>query len=98
VERNYFVEIDLELLEKDVFKEVISDGEFETIAVWTDGDWALISSAHFMEKNQEGYSPVCLIHKNEMSSASDTADYVEELIRVIEQKLNPLSISEGEPI
>jgi len=92
------VEIDLELLEKDVFKEVISDGEFETIAIWMDGDWSLISSAHYMEKMQEGYSPVYLIHKKEMSSASDTADYVEELIRTVEYKLNRSSISEGEPI
>lgn len=88
----------MELLEKDVFKEVISDGEFETIAIWMDGDWSLISSAHYMEKMQEGYSPVYLIHKKEMSSASDTADYVEELIRTVEYKLNRSSISEGEPI
>lgn len=82
------MDTDLVLLEKEVFKEVILDGEFETIAVWSDGDWSIISSVHYEEKVEEGYKPVYYLRKSELTSDLLTTDHIDELIAQIEQEIN----------
>lgn len=90
------MEIDLELQEKEVFKEIVVDGEFETIAIWTDGDWAIKSSVHYEEKLQEGLSPIYFLNRSELTSRFFTSDQVEELIRFLEQRLNHSSATSHE--
>lgn len=87
------MDIDLELQEKEVFKEVVVEGEYEIIAIWTDGDWSIKSSVHYDEKLQEGHSPIYFINKAEMASRLFTTDQVEELIQFIEKLLNQTGIS-----
>lgn len=82
------MEIDLELQEKEVFREVVVDGEYETIAIWLDGDWSIKSSTHYEEKLQEGFSPIYLINRADLTSNVATTDQVEELISMIELMLN----------
>lgn len=81
------MDIDLVLLEKEVFKEVIFDGDFETIAIWSDGDWSIKSSAHYEEKIQEGYSPISYIHKDDLTADLLTTEHLDELIAMIERQL-----------
>ncbi len=87
------MDIDLELQEKEVFREVMIDGEYETIAVWLDGDWSLTTSTHYQEKLLEGYSPIYLINKSELVANHFTIDQLEDLIQRIEHMLNPASVS-----
>jgi hypothetical protein len=87
------VDIDLVLIEKEVFKEVVMEGEFETIAIWSDGDWSILASAHYEEKVEEGFSPVYYLRRAELTSTLLTTDHLEELILRIESQLNQTSIA-----
>lgn len=82
------MDIDLELQEKEVFKEVVVDGEYDSIAIWTDGEWSIKSSTHYEEKLQDGHSPMYYIYRDELTSRLFTMDQVEELIQLIERLLN----------
>ncbi|WEG13024.1 hypothetical protein PU629_01305 [Pullulanibacillus sp. KACC 23026] len=86
------MDIDLELLEKEVFKEVVLEGDFETIAIWSDGDWSIMASLHYKEKVEEGFSPIYYLRKAELTSTLMTTDHLEELILSIESELNQTSM------
>jgi hypothetical protein len=82
------MEVDLELQAKDLFKEVIWDGNVEQIAIWLDGDWSVTSTTHFDERNKAN-SPVYVINLRDVFAKVDFSfDTIEELINKIENMLN----------
>lgn len=82
------MEVDLELQAKDLFKEMIWDGNVEHIAIWLDGDWSVTSTTHFDERKQAN-EPVYIINLQEVFAKADFSfDTIEELINKIEDLLN----------
>lgn len=82
------MDVDLELQAKDLFKEVIWDGDVEHIAIWIDGDWSVTSTTHFDERIKK-HHPVYVLNLREVFSKIDFSfDTVEQIINGIEDRLN----------
>ncbi|MEW8987073.1 MAG: hypothetical protein AB2401_08750 [Bacillus sp. (in: firmicutes)] len=82
------MEVDLELQAKDLFKEVLWDGNVEQIAIWLDGDWSVTSTVHFDERNK-ACEPVLVLNLRDVFAKIDFSfDTIEELINKIENILN----------
>ncbi len=82
------VDLNLELQAKDLFKDVIWDGDVEQIAIWLDGDWSVTATPHFEERIQND-SPIQVLNLQEVfSKVAFSFESIEQLIMRIEDKLN----------
>lgn len=82
------MDIDLELQEKDLFKELIWDGEVDEIAIWLDGDWSVLSSSHYLER-KECEKPIYILNLREVfAETSFSFESIERIIKKIEDILN----------
>ncbi|MBA2872190.1 hypothetical protein HNQ85_002499 [Anoxybacillus calidus] len=85
------MEIEIELMEKEAFGEVVSEGIFETIVIWKDGDWSIVGSAHHQSRvgKQE---PLMYIYKEQLQQMDVQQDSIQYLIKQIEDALNGISV------
>ncbi|MCM3099693.1 hypothetical protein [Priestia megaterium] len=76
------MDIELKLREKEIFREVINEGDFEQIAIWSDGEWSVIDSIYYEHRSKEE-QPIYVIQPTD--SFEESIDF---LITEIETILN----------
>ncbi|MFC3883137.1 hypothetical protein ACFOU2_06255 [Bacillus songklensis] len=81
------MDFDLELQEKEVFREILWEGDFDRIAIWLDGEWSVIASVHYEQKKQQE-DPIYVLQKQEVFDAGFSDETIELLIQEIEDILN----------
>jgi hypothetical protein len=82
------MDIDLELQEKDLFKEMIWDEEVDGIAIWLDGEWSVLSSSHYHER-KEIEKPIYILNiKDLFAEIHFSHESIERLIKQIEDMIN----------
>lgn len=82
------MDIDLELQEKDLFKELIWDGEVDEIAIWLDGEWSVLESPQYQERKKRE-KPIYILNLREVfSEIHFSFESIERLIKKIEDILN----------
>lgn len=80
------MEIEIELMEKEVFCEMVLEGKFETIVIWKDGDWSIVGAAH--HQSRIGQEPLMYIYKEQLQQMDVQQDNIHYLIKQIEDVLN----------
>jgi hypothetical protein len=81
------MDIDLELQEKEVFREVLWEGNFDQIAIWLDGEWSVVASVHYERKKKEE-EPIYVLQQEEVLDSDFSEETMELLIQEIEDVLN----------
>ncbi|AIE60366.1 hypothetical protein [Bacillus methanolicus] len=81
------MDIDLELQEKEIFREVIWEGNFEQIAIWTDGEWSVKDSIHYEHRSKEE-QPIYVIQQSNIFDGDFSEERIDFLITQIENLLN----------
>ena len=81
------MDIDLELQEKEVFREILWEGNFEQIAIWLDGEWSVSASVHY-EQKKEKEEPIYILQQKEVLDIDFSDEAIELLIQEIEDVLN----------
>ncbi|MGP7819108.1 hypothetical protein [Niallia sp. 01092] len=81
------MDIDLELQEKEVFREILWEGKFDQLAIWLDGEWSVFASTHYEQKMKEE-EPIYVLHQQEVMDAHFSEETLELLIQEIEDVLN----------
>ena len=81
------MDIELELKEKEIFREVINGGDFEEIAIWRDGEWSVIDSIYYEHRSKEE-QPIHVIQPTNSSNHDSFEESIDLLITEIETILN----------
>ena len=82
------VELDLNLQEKDLFREMIKEEDVEKIALWHDGEWSIYLTEHF-QRRRNFEKPIHIIDVKAYFRSTDFSDEaVERLIECLEGILN----------
>lgn len=82
------VDWELNLQEKDLFREMIAEEDVEKIALWHDGEWSIYLTEHF-QRRRAFEKPIHIIDIKAYFRESDFSDEsVEQLIERLEGILN----------
>ncbi|MDQ0242513.1 fatty acid-binding protein DegV [Bacillus fengqiuensis] len=81
------MDIDLELQEKEVFREIVWEGNFDRIAIWLDGEWSVFASVHYEQKKKDE-EPVYVLQQQRVMDAYSSDETLDFLIQEIEDMLN----------
>jgi hypothetical protein len=81
------MDIDLELQEKEVFREIVWEGNFDQIAIWLDGEWSVFASVHYEQKKKDE-EPVYVLQQQQVMDAYSSDETLDFLIQEIEDMLN----------
>lgn len=81
------MDIDLELQEKEVFREIVWEGNFDQIAIWLDGEWSVFASVHYEQKKKDE-EPVYVLQQHQVMDAYSSDETLDFLIQEIEEMLN----------
>lgn len=81
------MDIDLELQEKEVFREIVWEGNFDQIAIWLDGEWSVFASVHYEQKTKDE-EPVYVLQQQQAMDAYSSDETLDFLIQEIEDMLN----------
>lgn len=82
------VDLDLNLQEKDLLREMIVEEDVEKIALWHDGEWSIYLTEHFLRR-RSFEKPIHIMDIKAYFRDSDFfGDSVENLIERLEGILN----------
>jgi hypothetical protein len=81
------LDVEIELQGKDAFREIILEGNFVQIAIWIDGEWAVVESSLYKAKSRED-KPIFILNEYDFLNQDESEDFLEILIKEIEEKIN----------
>ena len=86
--RDRVVELDVILQEKDLLREMIAEDGVEKIALWSDGEWSVYLTEHFMRRRTQE-KPIHIIDVKAYFCETDFSDdSIGQLIECLEDILN----------